>query len=140
MQNLDLKMHTGSQSHWRIWSPCPQYWLLVLNHRHHLQCLNSWHLYTAAQHGGKDCSTGKVVAAVFGGLGVLRINGFFSTMLCSKINLVSACHELTQIVALWLFKAQHLSSAIRLPLLFHYKIKQSDPLLISLKAVSWDAC
>lgn len=60
----------------------------------------------------------KLASAVFGGIRILRINGFFYTMLCSKINLVSACHELAQIVVLWLFKAQRLPSTIRLSLAF----------------------
>lgn len=94
--------------------PCSQDWLLVLIHQLHLQCLTSWYLFTATRQGGRIAAQKKVVSAVFGGLRVLRINGFFSTMLCSKINLVSACHELTQIVVIWLFKAQNLPSTIRL--------------------------
>ena len=87
----------------------------------------------------EDCSTGKLSSVVFGGLRVLRISGLFSTILCSKINLVSVCHELTQIVVLWLFKAQHLPSIIRPSPAFPFnKIKQSGPLFIFLKALSWD--
>ena len=84
--------------------------------------LSDWaELNWTAQVGGRgeDCNTGKLSSAVFGGLRVLRISGLFSTMLCSKINLGSVRRELTQIVVLWLFKAQHLPSTVRPPLLFH---------------------
>lgn len=122
-------MHTRSQSHWRPGPFAPNTDSLLLSHKLHPQHVNIWHLYTAAQVGGReDCSTGKLASAVFGGLRVLKINGFFSLCCVPKINVVSVCHELTQIVVLWLFKAQHLPSRSRLSPAFPFnKIKQSGP-------------